>query len=105
MKSTNKDMADSTFFWGVGKTYCLGIAVSATSYEGISDKIKQKIDRKTTALANKIKRNHGHVKPGIKTKVFFHVMRMLQRHGWNEADVNYWKEKGWDKKQRPWKSV
>lgn len=36
MKSTNRDMADSTFFWGVAKTYRYGIAVMETSWERVS---------------------------------------------------------------------
>lgn len=103
MKSTDKDLADSMFFWGVGKIYQYGVAVRGTSYERVEDKIKQKIDKKTTALADKINKNYGKVKPGIKTKIFFNVMRMLQKNGWNEADVNYWREKGWNEKARPWK--
>ena len=27
----------------------------------------------------------------------------LQKNGWNEADVRYWKEKGWTEQVRPWK--
>lgn len=104
MKSTNKDMADSMFFWGVGKTYKYGVGVAAVSYKSISDKIKKKIDKKTTDIAIKVKENYGNIKPGIKTKIFFNIMRMLQKKGWNEADVKYWREKGWDKKVRPWKS-
>ena len=103
MKSTNKDMADSLFFWGVGKTYSYGIRVSAVSYDSVSEKTKQKIEAKTTALAKKIRKNAGHVNPGLKTKGFFHMMRLLQKRGWNQADVDYWKEKGWDGKNRPWK--
>lgn len=103
MKSTNKDMADSMFFWGIGKTYRYGVGVAATDYERVNSKIKHKIEKKTTKLANKIKRKTGKVKPGIKTKIFFNIMRMLQKKGWNEADVNYWKEKGWNGKARPWK--
>lgn len=63
MKSTVKDMADSTFFWGCAKTY----------------------------------------KPGIKTKAFFTIMRMMQKNGWNPADKVYWEKKGWLGKKRPWK--
>ena len=33
MKSTIKDMADSTFFWGIAKTYKLGLAVMETRWE------------------------------------------------------------------------
>lgn len=102
MKSTNKDMADSAFFWGA-KTYKYGVAVNETSWERVSEKKKRAADRKLSSLADKIKRKQGKVKPTIKTKVFFNVMRMLQKSGWNEADMNYWKEKGWTEKKRPWK--
>ena len=27
----------------------------------------------------------------------------MQKSGWNEADVAYWREKGWTGKNRPWK--
>ena len=102
MKSTNKDMTDSTFFWGIAKTYRYGVGVAAVSWNGVDKKVKERIEKKTTALARKIKRNHGNVKSNIKTKVFFNVMRLLQKSGWNEADVKYWKEKGWSGKRRPW---
>lgn len=103
MKSTNKDMADSLFYWGIPKIYKYGIAVRATSFDTIKDKTKEKIERKTTSLAKKIIKRHGTVKPGMKTMAFFHLMRILQKKGWNEADCNYWKEKGWTGKKRPWK--
>lgn len=102
MKSTNKDMADSMFFWGVGKIYTYGVAVAATSYDGIEEKQKEKIQKRITALAEKIKKNNGKVTPSIKTKMFFYLMRMLQKKGWNEVDVAYWKERGWDKGKHPW---
>lgn len=103
MKSTNKDIEDSIFFWGVPVIYKYGVAVQATSYDKISLKKKAKIDKKTSALAKKIKRKVGRVTPGIKTKGFFYIMRMAQKSGWNKVDSTYWKEKGWTGKKRPWK--
>lgn len=103
MKSTNKDLADSTFFWGIAKTYRYGVGVRALSWDGVNDKIKSRIENKTTALAQKIIGNNGRVKPSIKTRAFFNMMRLAQKSGWNEADANYWKEKGWTGKKRPWK--
>lgn len=103
MKSTNKDMADSMFFWGVAKTYKIGMAVYETSFDRVSNKVKIKIDSKTTAIADKIKKNLGKAKPNIKTKAFFNIMRMMQKNGWCEVDKTYWSQKGWDKKDRPWK--
>lgn len=103
MKWTNKDMADSLFFWGIPKIYKYGVAVWAVSYETVDDKIKRRINQKTTKLANKINRRNGKVKPGIKTTGLFSIMRMVQKNGWNEADVLYWKNKGWTGKKRPWR--
>lgn len=103
MRSTNKDMADSMFYWGIGRIYQYGERVFATSYRDVSEKIKKRIDRKTTKLANKIKRCQGVVNVGIKTKLYFYMVRMLQKRDWNPVDVEYWKEKGWTHKVRPWK--
>lgn len=103
MKSTNKDMADSLFFWGIPKIYKYGQAVYEISYEGVSEKIKGKIDRKTTRLANQIRKKHGKTTPGIKTRGLFFIMHFVQRKGMLESDSTYWKEKGWTGKKRPWK--
>ncbi|MFQ9516609.1 MAG: flavodoxin family protein [Eubacterium sp.] len=103
MKSAIKDMADSMFFWGIAKVYKYGVAVREVSYENVSDKIKRKIDRKTTVLAQKIQKCNGKVKPGIKTKGFFFIMRIAQKSGWNKIDSEYWKSKGWVGNKRPWK--
>ena len=101
-KSTNKDMADSTFFWGCARTYKLGVSVSATSWDGASPKVKAQIGRKVSAIADKIKGRVGRVKPGMKTRAFFSIMRMMQKNGWNPADQDYWRDKGWLGKNRPW---
>lgn len=103
MKSTNKDMADSTFFWGCARTYKLGVGVAATTWEEVKPKTQVSVDRKTTAIANSIKKNSDKVKPSLKTKGFFAIMRIMQKNGWNEADKTYWQEKGWLGKARPWK--
>ena len=105
IKTTNRDMADSLFFWGVPKIYRYGVAVLETSYTRVNAKIKANIDRKTTKLAQTIRLKHGRVKPGLKTKGFFAIVRMLHKIGWNEADIIYWKEKGWEEKARPWKQI
>lgn len=102
-KSTNKDMMDSLFFWGVAKRYKYGIAVAAVDWNGVSEKKKKVIDKATSRIANKIIHNSENVKPDIKTKAFFEVMRLIQKNGFNPRDVEYWKAKGWTGKKRPWK--
>lgn len=103
MKSTNRDMADSAFWWGAAKIYKYGAAVAETSWEKVSKQKKCHINNKLNILARKIKKKQGAVKPSVKTKLFFSVIRRMQKHGWNEADMKYWKEKGWTYKKRPWK--
>ena len=103
MKSTNRDMAHSTFFWGVAKTYKYGVAVMETSWERVSGKKKLAIEKKLDILARKIQKRHDQITPSIKTRLFFAVMSIAQKHGWNKADADYWKEKGWTGKTRPWK--
>ncbi len=102
VKSTNKDMADSMFFWGVGKIYQYGTAVREVAWARVNNKIKSRVDRKTTALARRIRKNYGRVTPSFKTKGFFFIMRLMQKAGWNEADRKYWEQKGWTGKRRPW---
>lgn len=104
MKSTNKDMADSLFFWGVPKVYRIGVGVQATDWAGVSEKKKAKIKKISDGIARSIAKHHNKVRPGIKTKGFFSIMRMLQKNGWNPRDVEYWQEKGWLGRKRPWKS-
>lgn len=103
MKNTNRDMSDSAFWWGIAKIYKYGVAVAETSWERVSDRKKQRIEKKTSSLAKKIKKKQGHIKPSLKTRLFFSVMRHIQKRGWNKADMDYWKEKGWTEKKRPWK--
>lgn len=103
LTSTNKDMADSLFFWGVGRIYRYGKGVAAIAWEGVDGKKRASIDRATTSLAKKIVRRYGKGKPGIKTRAFFFVMHLMQRKGFNESDARYWKEKGWTGSKRPWK--
>ncbi len=97
------ELAQITYFSRVAvakKTHTRnGGKIDYTSYEPL----KEAIEKKTTKLAAVIQRKNGKVHTSLKTKMFFQVMRMLQRMGWNEADVNYWRERGWTEKKRPWK--
>lgn len=102
MKSAIKDMADSLFFWGIPKIYKYGVAVRATSFEMIDANIKAAIERRTSTIAKKIKRRQGRVRVGFKTRFMFWIMGMMQKSGWNEADVKYWKDKGWLDGKKPW---
>ncbi len=102
MKPACKDITDSFYFWGVGKYYSLGFAVKATSWNDVKDEAKNKIDKRTTALARKIKAEHGRVTPRFKTKAFFELNSRVMK-GISPADKEYWSKKGWTESRRPWK--
>lgn len=104
MRSTNRDMAHSTFYWGVAKTYQYGVAVRETSWARVSEKKKQAIEKRLDLLAQKIQKEQGRVRPSIKTRGFFALVRQMQKRGWNEADVHYWRDRGWSEKKRPWRA-
>ena len=96
-------MSHSLFFWGVARIYQYGVAVAATDWNGVSAEKKAAINKKTTMIAKQINSRVGHVKPDLRTKGMFYIMRMMQKKGWNSRDVKHWEEHGWLEKKRPWK--
>lgn len=102
-RQTNRDLAHSTFFWGVAKTYRYGANVRATSWQGVTPQRKARIQADLTALARKIARRVGRVHPGWRTKGFFLLVRQLQKGDWNQADRDYWRARGWNGRVRPWR--
>lgn len=104
MKSTNKDMKDSLSFWGIPKIYSLGAAVMAVSWSEVKPSVKAKIERKAERIAAKIKSSGIKPRVSIKGRIFFTVFHFVNRKGgMNPADSEYWKNKGWTDKTRPWK--
>ena len=102
MKHTLTDMTDTTFYWGFARTYKLGAAVRSTTWKGVDEKIKQKLDKKLDRIARRLKKNCGHIRPKLLTRVFFFLMSCLQRKGFSPVDAGYWQSKGWTEGKRPW---
>ena len=103
-KKAVKDITDALFYWGIPYILTYGISIQAMKWDGIKDKKKQKIEKNTTKIANKILKKKN-VKVGIKTKVIFMLMRMMQKGnmGSGDADRAYWENEGWLANARPWK--
>lgn len=103
MKSTNRDIADSLFFWGVPRVYKYGLAVRAISWEEVNEKRRANAERWTDRTAAKIRARAGHVQPGLRGRAVFSFMRFLIQKMQNPADYEYWQQKGWFGSARPWK--
>lgn len=103
-KSAIKDITTTLLYWGVPSVITYGISVQAMNWTGIADKKKQKIEKDTTKIANKVLKRKR-VKAGLKTKALFMMMRMMQKKDWGsgEAEKMYWDKNGWLGKGRPWK--
>ena len=104
LRSANKDMSDSLFFWGTGKIYRYGVHVRSVAWDAVSAEIKARIEKQTRRLATKVKSRAVKVRPSLKTKIYFGVMRMLhKRLDIAPPDKEYWDGYGWTGENRPWK--
>ena len=103
-KKTVKDVSTALFYWGIPCIYEYGICVQAMNWNGVSEKKKQRIEKDTARIARRLSRKKN-INVGIKTKVMFSLMRMMQKAnlGAGDADRLYWKNCGWLDKERPWK--
>lgn len=98
--NVTKTISKQLFWWGVPKIYRLHFNVGASRWEDVSDKTKKKIAEKVDLLVPKVKREIGNVKPNIKTKFMFNIMRKMQTaNNWNQTDKDYWKNNNWLKKK------
>ena len=103
MRSTLRDMKASLRFWGVARIYTYGIAVGAIRWEDVEMPVKERIVEGIDKLSLKLTREIDKVEPSILTEVLFYVLRHMHKKGMNPVDQEYWREKGWLGKERPWK--
>lgn len=103
-KSAMKDISDSLWYWGVGKTYKYGFNVRAANWKDVNENNKNKIKNDVNKISSKIKRESKNVNPSIKVKGLFYAMRLMHKKiELSKVDKDYWTEKGWLGKKRPWK--
>ena len=103
--SAIKDIAMALEYWGVPHITKYGISVQAANWGMVSEKNKAKIEKDTARIAGKLS-CAGKPKVGIRTKLLFGMMRMMQQKNWGSspAEKQYWIDKGWLGKGRPWKN-
>ncbi|MBP3650195.1 MAG: NAD(P)H-dependent oxidoreductase [Clostridia bacterium] len=102
--SAIKDVATALEYWGVPEIMKYGISVQAAGWEMMAAQKKAKIEKDTDRIAAKLS-SAGKPRVGFKTRMLFSMMRMMQRNNWGSspAEKEYWGEKGWLGKERPWK--
>lgn len=92
-------------YWGVPYRKGYGIAVSATNWEQVPEKKKQKIEKDMTALAAKVKKAKVG-KPTLYIRIMFGLMASMKKSSTEEsydaAEARYWRENGWLDGKKPW---
>lgn len=102
-KQVTKTLQDHLFYWGVPQIYRYGKNIGASSWETVKPEMKSRIEKEVIRIATKILKQVGKVKPGVKTKVIFNIMRMSQKaNDWNPTDKEYWIKNGWLDRNKPW---
>lgn len=102
-KRVTKSLSQQLFWLGVPKVYRYSKNVSASNWGEVPHKIKESIEKDTSSLAQKLEGKIGKVRPGLRLKFIFNMMRMMQKsNNWNMTDRNYWKQNGWLGGERPW---
>ncbi|NLG18398.1 MAG: flavodoxin family protein [Fibrobacter sp.] len=91
-----KDIAQQFFYLGIPFTFRLAFSIRAMSWSEVSEVRKEHIRRKVTATARNIIAKSGKIKPGIKSRFMFAMMRLMQkRNTWNPVEKSYWQTNGW----------
>ena len=110
MKKTAGDIRDSLNYWGVARTYVIKQALFQAKWNDVSDKRKKAVQSQCDRVSAIIRTNKR-VKPRIKIKCLFHIMRIAQkmidkseRKAGREhtRDFLHWKENGWIDGKKPW---
>jgi multimeric flavodoxin WrbA len=104
IRSAIKDMTGSLTYWGMSRIFTFGSAVYAAKWEEVTEKNKQKIERKVKRLSSKIKLKIYKPNTGLKSKGLFYLFRMVHKKmELIPYDREHWRKHGWLEKKRPWK--
>ena len=101
MNGVTKSMARQLFYLGVPKVYRFPVRAAATSWDEV--KTKDQIEAKAGKIARKIIAKNGKAKPGIKLRLMFSIMRLMQKgNDWAPLDKEHWEKQGWLSSARPY---
>ena len=93
---------DSVSYWGVSQIETLPVAVQATNWKQVPEKIKKKIHKRIAKLARKVQKP---AKVSVRTQFLFWLFSKMHAGGMDAspAEKPYWQAQGWLSGKRPWK--
>lgn len=100
MKSTVRDIRDSTNYWGIARTHVISQSVWNYDWSNLPEHFRKTAYAKVERTAQKILRHQKHLTPSIKVKWLVFLYKWLHSHNkMTEIDNLYWKEKGYTEGQ------
>ena len=108
-RSAAKDIKDSLSWWGVSSIKIRSFRLmSEVFWEKLTEKKRAKMAAKLQATAKKFQAESGKTpRVRLTTKVRFYASRFIhktvEKKYPTSPDSLYWKERGWMKKETPWK--
>ncbi len=67
-------------FWGIAQTYTFGRNTHGGDWDSVEEKRKLKFEKEVIKLARIIKDKNVNVKPCLKVKFLFYVMRFMHKN-------------------------
>lgn len=105
-KKVVKDISQNMFYWGIPFIQKINLNTWADTWENISEKRMKKIKKKISVVARKINNKCGKIKPSIKLRMMFGLMKANQKNNkWSPADKQHWESQGWLEKTKPWSNT
>lgn len=110
-RSTAKTINHSLDYWGVARRYNIGFKLMGSIiWSEVSDKRKNKFEKRSVRFAKKVLKQSQKVKPRIKIKVLFKIFTLSQKmigkkFSKDSLDYKHWENQGWLKGVKPWKSI
>lgn len=102
MRSTVRELKDSTDYWGIARTHILSQKVWDYDWTNLPESFRASAEARVKRTARSVRCHAGHLTPSVKVRCLFTLYRFLhKRQKMSAVDDAYWQEKGYVK-GRPW---
>ena len=103
MRSTVREIKDSTDYWGIARTHILSQKVWDHDWTNLPTSFRKSAEAKVRRTARNVWRKAEHLTPSLKVRCLFTLYQFLHRkQKMSAVDDAYWREKGYVT-GKPWK--
>lgn len=102
MRSTVRELKDSTDYWGIARTHILSQKVWDYDWTNLPESFRASVEARVKRTARSVRCHAEHLTPSVKVRCLFTLYRFLhKRQKMSAVDDAYWQEKGYVT-GRPW---